>query len=231
MLRCTVRWSRISPRISCQPASQPARPPKGTAGTRSGQPVNDSVWRHLGLCGPHQTEMTGALAGRTFTAPPTTFGIDGKAKQHQYSYFTVSAQTLKQTPGLQWNASFHYCIHSIQPFLYTPIQSKRNHPILTSILILSLHLRTDFTSGLFFQGVSCPKLISISDIIPACRMHHVFHPLSIHHLSSVLYTKPRNFQLHTLLHPCYCFFPASPDTPPPPSTCHQTVSVYGNALT
>lgn len=59
----------------------------------------------------------------------------------------------------------------------------------TSILILSPHLCTGITSGLYFLRVSCQNLISISDIIPACRMHHIFQPLSIHHLSNVLYIK------------------------------------------
>lgn len=95
------------------------------------------------------------------------------------------------------------------PFWYTPIQSKRNHPILISILILSPHLRTGFTSDLFFQGVSCQNLISISDITPACRMHHILQPLSIYHLSSVLYIKTMK-HLITHVPPS---FPAGPNIP------------------
>jgi hypothetical protein len=144
---------------------------------------------------------------------------------NQYSYFTVSAQTLKQTPGLQWKANFHYCIHSIQPFWYTPIQYKRNHPILISILILSPHLRTGFTSCVFFQCVSYQNLISISDIIPACRMHHIFQPLSIHHLSSALYIQTMKLLITHLLHPSSLPVPISPH-PPATKQLQSTATPY-----
>jgi len=103
-----------------------------------------------------------------------------------------------------------------------PVQSKRNHPILISILILSTNLRTGFTSGLFFQGVSYQNLTSISDIIPVCLTHHTFQHLSIHQLNSVLYIKSMKLLITHFAPSCPCSFPAGPNIPPPihPPTKH-----------
>jgi hypothetical protein len=123
------------------------------------------------------------------TAPPAAFWIYGKAIQHQILILYSFGSDTKTDTRTLMKREFP-SLYSQQPanVIYVNLVHTLS-PCFISILILSPHLRTGFTSGLFFQGVSYQNLISISHIIPACRRHHIFQPLSIHYVSNVQYIK------------------------------------------
>jgi hypothetical protein len=182
--------------------------PKAQPAHHAGQPVNDTVcW-----------DTSGYAAGiRQKWQAPLPIGHLSRLQLH--SELTVRQNSTNihtlhfRLRHSNRHTDFNGTRISITVFTASSHSDIRHFIPNTNFNIISTS-RHRYYKWSLFSRCFLPKFNKYFWYHSACRMHHIFQPLSIHHLSSVLYIKTMKHLITHFAPP----FPAGPNTPHQPAS-------------